>query len=114
MTNPQPTAAARAAQRVTEQAQANAEYATQQVQANTDRAVGQIHELGERTVDAGWAFGGLALDAYEETAKGLIEFEQRAADAAPVEWVKAAIGAHASFVRDVNAAYVKAAREILN
>lgn len=113
MTNPNRPAAERAAQRVTEQAKANAEYATQQAQATADRASQQIHELGERTTEAGRTFGGLALDVYEEAAKGLVAFEQRAADAAPVDWVKAAIGAHASFLRDINAAYLKAAREIL-
>jgi hypothetical protein len=113
MTSPNRPAAERVAQRVTEQTKANAEYATQQAQANADRASQQIHELGERATEAGRTFGGIALNVYEEAAKGLVEFEQRAADAAPVDWVKAAIGAHASFVRDINAAYVKAAREIL-
>ncbi len=37
-----------------------------------------------------------------------------AADAAPADWIKTAIGAHATFVADVNAAYVGAVRTILS
>jgi hypothetical protein len=113
MTDQPGAAGARAAERMTEQARANAEYATAQVQETAERTTQQIRDFGERTAVAGRAFGELALDAYEETTKSLVEFEHRAADAAPVDWVKAAIGAHASFVQDVNAAYVKAARAIL-
>ena len=36
------------------------------------------------------------------------------ADAAPADWIKTAISAHASFVADVNAAYVGAVRSVLN
>jgi hypothetical protein len=43
-----------------------------------------------------------------------VDFEKAAADAAPADWIKTAIGAHASFVQDVNAAYVGAVRTLLN
>jgi hypothetical protein len=54
------------------------------------------------------------VDAYEKAVSSVVEFEQKAAEAAPVEWVKTAVGAHASFLQDVNAAYVKAARVVLS
>jgi hypothetical protein len=43
-----------------------------------------------------------------------VEFEKAAADVAPADSIKTAIGAHASFVQDVNNAYVSAARTLLS
>ena len=62
-------------ERAARQAKANAEFATQQVQDATDRTAAQLKEFGERTVGAGRVVGELALDAYEEAANALIEFE---------------------------------------
>jgi hypothetical protein len=74
----------------------------EQVQKSTEQVFGTGKELGRK-----------ALDAYEQAINDVVEFEQRAAEAAPVDWMKTTLGAHATFVRDVNAAYVKAAREAL-
>jgi hypothetical protein len=79
-----------------------------------EQATQQVREFSERAVGTGRAFGQLALDAYEKAVSTFVEFEHKAADAAPVEWVKAAIGAHASLVEDVNSAYVRAARSVLD
>ena len=74
----------------------------------------QVREYGERATESTKAFGRQAIDAYEQVVKSAVEFEKAAADAAPAEWVKTAIGAHASFVQDVNNAYVSAARTLLS
>ena len=81
---------------------------------NAEKANEQVRELTERVAGSGRAFGQLALDSYEQAVNTFIEFENKAAEAAPVEWVKAALGAHASFVGDVTGAYVKAARSALD
>ena len=81
--------------------------------ATAQQATDQVRQFGERTADAGRAFGQLALDTYEQAVATFIELEQKAAEAAPVEWVKTAIHAHASFVEDASAAYVRAARSVL-
>ena len=78
-----------------------------------EQANKQVRELGERATDTTRAFGQLALDAYERAVTNFVEFERKAADATPVEWVKAGIGAHASFVEEVSGAYVRAARSLL-
>ena len=75
---------------------------------------GQVREYGERATETSRAFGRQAIDAYEQVVKSAVDVERAAADAAPVDWVKTAISAHASFVADVNAAYVGAVRSILN
>jgi hypothetical protein len=79
----------------------------------TERATQQVREFGEQAAATGRNFGGLALDTYERAVASYVEFEQKAAEAAPVDWIKAAIDAHVSFVKDINEAYVKAARSAL-
>ncbi|HEU4350193.1 MAG TPA: hypothetical protein VFR35_20630 [Actinoplanes sp.] len=74
----------------------------------------QVREYGERATETTRAFGRQAIDAYEQVVKSAVDFERAAADAAPADWIKAAIGAHVSFVTDVNAAYVGAVRSVLN
>jgi hypothetical protein len=74
----------------------------------------QVREYGERATETSKAFGRQAIEAYEQVVRSAVQFEKAAADAAPAEWVKTAIGAHASFVQDVNAAYVSAARTLLS
>jgi hypothetical protein len=81
--------------------------------ATAQQATDQVRQFGERATDAGKAFGQLALDTYEQAVATLIDLEHKAADAVPVEWVKSAINAHASFVEDTSAAYVRVARSVL-
>ena len=77
-------------------------------------ATEQIREYGQRATERTQAFGRQAMDAYEQVVKSAVDSERAAADAAPADWIKTAIGAHASFVADVNAAYVGAVRSLLN
>jgi hypothetical protein len=74
----------------------------------------QVREYGERATETSKAFGRQAIDAYEQVVKSAVDFEKATADAAPADWIKTAIGAHASFVQDVNAAYVGAVRTLLS
>ena len=74
----------------------------------------QVREYGEKATETSKVFGRQAIDAYEQVVKSAVEFEKAAADVAPADWIKTAVGAHASFVQDVNAAYVSAARTLLS
>ena len=74
----------------------------------------QVREYGERATETSKVFGRQAIDAYEQVVKSAVEFEKAAADVAAADWIKTAIGAHASFVQDVNNAYVSAARNLLS
>lgn len=80
----------------------------------TYAATEQVREYSERATESTRVFGRQAIDAYEQVVKSAVDFERAAADAAPAEWIKTAIGAHASFVADVNAAYVGAVRSVLS
>lgn len=74
----------------------------------------QVREYTERAAETTRAFGRQTIDAYEQIVKSAVDFERAAADAAPADWIKTSIGAHASFVADVNAAYLGAVRSILS
>jgi hypothetical protein len=80
----------------------------------TFAATEQVREYGERATQTSRAFGRQAIDAYEQVVKSAVDVERAAADAAPADWIKTAISAHASFVADVNAAYVGAVRSVLS
>jgi len=79
-----------------------------------ERATEQVREFGERATESGRVFGRLYIEAYEQAVNNFVDFENKAAEVAPVDWMKTAIGAHASLVSDVNAAYVRAVRSVLN
>jgi predicted transcriptional regulator len=80
----------------------------------TEQVAHQAREFGERAAGTGKAMGQLALDTYEKAVEGFVEFEQQAAEATQVDWLKSVLGAHAAFVKDLNDAYVKAARGVLD
>ena len=80
----------------------------------TERASQQIREFGEQAAATSRNFGNMALDTYERAVASYVEFEQKAAEVAPFDWAKAVITAHASFVGEINGAYVKAARAALD
>src|SRR4051812_31235299 len=90
-----------------------AQHASHQVRAFGEQATQQVREFGEQAAQASRGYADLALQTYEQGVATLVEFEQRAAEAAPADWMKTAIDAHAGFVRDVNDAYLKAVRGAL-
>jgi hypothetical protein len=87
--------------------------AAAQVGAASEEAVQRIRDLTERFIDAAKKAGNQSLDAYEQSLRTLVEFEERAAGASQLDWVSSIAAAHAKFVQDVSAAYVSAAREML-
>jgi hypothetical protein len=87
--------------------------AAAQFSAASDDAVNRIRELTERFIESAKAAGNQSLDAYEQSLRTLVEFQERAAGASQLDWVSSIAAAHAKFVQDVSAAYVSAAREML-
>ena len=87
--------------------------AAAQMSAASDEAVQRIRDLTERFIDAAKKAGNQSLDAYEQSLRTLVEFEERAAGASQLDWVSSIAAAHAKFVQDVSSAYISAAREML-
>jgi hypothetical protein len=73
----------------------------------------RIRELNERLIESSKAAGATTLDGYEKALASLVDFEQKVAGASQLEWVSALASTHATVVRNVSAAYTKAARELL-
>ena len=73
----------------------------------------RIRELNDRLIDASKAAGRVVLDAYEQTLRNFLDFEEHIAGATRLEWVSALSQTHAALVRDVTAAYLRLARELL-
>ena len=87
--------------------------ATAKMTAASEEAVQRIRELTERFIESAKTAGNQSLDAYEQSLRTLVEFEERAAGASQLDWVSSIAQAHAKFVQDVTAAYVSAARSTL-
>jgi predicted RNA-binding Zn ribbon-like protein len=81
--------------------------------AATDEVVRRIRELTEQFIDSSKAAGNQSLDAYEQSLRTLVDFQEKAAGASQLDWVTTLAQAHAKFVSDVSAAYVSAARTML-
>jgi hypothetical protein len=79
----------------------------------TEEAVQRIRDLTERFIESAKTVGIQSLDAYEQSLRTLVEFEEKAAGASQLDWVSNIAAAHAKFVQDVSAAYVSAARDML-
>jgi hypothetical protein len=78
-----------------------------------EEASQRIRELTERFIEAAKKAGNLSLDTYEKSLQSLVDFEEQAAGASQLDWVQGIAQAHAKFVTDISAAYVKAARDML-
>jgi hypothetical protein len=80
---------------------------------NFEDAAKRIRDLNERIIEQGRKAGLAYLDSYESTLNRLADFEERVGKAGDIEWITELANAQATFIRDVTAAYTRAARDIL-
>jgi len=113
MTEQQANSATEQAQRTAEQANQALNDAAAKVAPTMDEAATRIRELNEKLITAAKQSGNISLDAYEKTLAGLVDFEEKVADATQLDWVSALAKAHANFVTEVSSAYTTAARDAL-
>jgi hypothetical protein len=76
-------------------------------------AAKRIRDLNERIIDQGRKTGLAYLDSYESTLNRLADFEEKVGKAGDIEWITELANAQATFIRDVTAAYTRAARDML-
>jgi hypothetical protein len=81
--------------------------------ASIEETVARVREMNERLLESSKSSGRVALDAYEKALRSMLAFEEKVADASQLDWVTALASAHAQFVREFSAVYLKAAREAL-
>jgi hypothetical protein len=77
-------------------------------------AAQRVRDLNERVIESSKSAGLTALDAYEKSLKGLVDFEHKVAGASQLDWVTALAETHAKVIQNVSAAYTKAARGLLD
>jgi len=90
------------------------EQATTQTADAARQAIDQTRQFSDQATDASREFGRLMLSSYERAMDTFVEFEQRAAETMPIDWMKAAISAHASFIGDMNRTYVRSMHSVLD
>lgn len=80
--------------------------------ASLDKTIARIREMNERLIESNRAAGRAALDAYEKALRSMVDFQERVARGGnQLDWISTLASAHAKFVEDISAAYVKAARD---
>jgi hypothetical protein len=73
----------------------------------------QVREFNEKVVQAAKEAARVSLDAYEKLVHQVLEFEEELAGTSQLDWVETLTESRAKFVKELNGAYVKAARQVL-
>ena len=111
------TAGARSSGGRTKSAGASAGAASSSAAAAADarmEAVAQrVRKLNERIIEAGRGAGEVTLTSYEKALKSIASTLERGPGSSDVEWISNLATAQAKFIRDVTAAWTKAARDML-
>jgi hypothetical protein len=78
-----------------------------------EAAAQRLRKLNERIIEAGKNAGEGALSSYEKTLKTIAGTIERGPGSSDIEWISSLATAQANFIRDVTAAWTKAARDML-
>ena len=78
-----------------------------------EAAAERVRKLNERIIEAGKTAGEGALTNYEKALKTIAATLERGPGSSDVEWISSLATAQAKFIRDVTAAWTKAARDML-
>ncbi len=78
-----------------------------------EAAAQRLRKLNERIIEAGKNAGEGALDNYEKALKTIAGTLERGPGSSDIEWISSLATAQAKFIRDVTAAWTKAARDML-
>ena len=76
-------------------------------------AAERYRAINEKLLETGKKTANAALDGYEKTIAGYVDFRQQLAEATQLDWVSTVVKAQNDFVTELNAAYVSAARDVL-
>jgi hypothetical protein len=76
-----------------------------------DATIGRIRDLNDRIIDSARSGGEASLDAYERLLETVADAQEHAGDRS-ADWVRAFVGAQASFTRDLAEALPATARSL--
>jgi hypothetical protein len=80
---------------------------------NLEAAMQRVQELGEQVAQQAKQNGLAWVEAYEQMLENFLDLEEQAAKSSGAEWATTLATAHANFVRDTSAAFVKTVRQQL-
>jgi hypothetical protein len=80
---------------------------------DVDEAARRVKELSDQLIELTKENGITWLEAYEKTLNGMLQLQQQASAATQIEWINTLATTNADFMRDMSAAYFRAARENL-
>jgi hypothetical protein len=78
-----------------------------------DAASEQVKQLNDRLLETGKRVGNFYVDSYENTVKGVTEFQRKLADQSQNEVVKSVLDAQVDLTRQIAGAYTTAVRKVL-
>lgn len=81
--------------------------------AGIEETISRIRDMNERLIETSKSAGRASLDAYEATLKSMVDLSKKSSGGNQLDWVSALATAHAQFIQDLSAAYIKATREAL-
>jgi hypothetical protein len=79
----------------------------------TEAAADRIRALNEQALEFGKKAGLQILEAYEANMKTFADYQDKVADATPVEWVATAARAQANLTREITRVYGATTRDLL-
>jgi hypothetical protein len=80
---------------------------------DAEEAVKRVKELSDRLIELTKKNGVGWLEAYEKSLTRMLELQQQAAAATPIEWINTLAATNADFMREMSAVYFQTAREKL-
>jgi hypothetical protein len=86
---------------------------TQRTSDPAQETVDRIRDLNERIVENARRAGNTYLDAYERALSTIAGYQESAAKATPIDWMKSVLEAQANFTREFGDFYASTAREAL-
>jgi hypothetical protein len=78
-----------------------------------EEAADRVRDLNERIIESSRKAGKAYIDAYEASLKSIADYQQKVADATPVEWFSTLMNAQAEFTREMAKAVNASTRELL-
>jgi hypothetical protein len=86
---------------------------TQPVTDQFEKATERLQAFNDKAADASKKVSLSYVDSYERAGLGFADFQQKVADATPIEWVASLTNAQAGLTREITQAYASTARELL-
>ena len=78
-----------------------------------EESADRVRDLNERIIESSRKAGKAYIDAYEASLKSIADYQQKVADATPVEWFSTLMNAPAEFTREMAKAVNASTRELL-